>query len=185
MSAGLEIAAIGMRTQQQALDTIAGNIANINTAAFKRSELRFSELVAVSPEGARTDDAAFSEDGISSVSLVTRPMVEKQGQLQATGNALDLAINGNGFIELMGPAGQVLLWRGGTLQIQDDGTLATSAGYPLKTSLTIPHDVANLVINPDGKVYATLGTNQTQTQIGQIDIVGLPDSAAIQRMDGG
>jgi len=177
MSAGMEIAAIGLRAQQQALDTIASNVTNINTPTYKRSDLRFSELLVASP--------AAGGDGLAAVSLVTRPSVNQQGTLQATGNALDLAINGNGFIELMGSAGRTMLWRGGTLQIQEDGTLATSSGYQLKTAVTVPKGASNLTINPDGKVYATVGGISMPTQIGQINLVDVPGSAIVQRMDGG
>lgn len=177
MSAGLEVAAIGLRTQQQALDAIAGNIANVNTVAYKRSNLNFADLVAVPADG--------DNDAVSSVSLITRPMVDQQGQIQSTGNALDVAINGNGFVELMGASGNTLLWRGGTLQVEEDGTLATANGYPLKTSITVPRGASSLTINPDGKVYATLGSATTATQLGQIELVDVPDSVQIQRLDAG
>ncbi|MDR3438096.1 flagellar hook basal-body protein [Telmatospirillum sp.] len=177
MSAGMEIAAIGLRAQQQALDSIAGNVTNINTPTYKRSDLRFSELLVTPSSG--------GNDGISAVSVSTRPAVDQQGQLQATGNSLDLAINGNGFIELMGSGGRTMLWRGGTLQVQDDGTLATSSGYQLKASVTVPKGASNLTINPDGKVYATSSGSAAPTQIGQINLVDMSGSAAIQRLDGG
>jgi len=185
MSAGLEIAAVGMRTQQQALDALAGNITNVNTPTYKRSDLRFSELVAVPATGSRDNYAWTGQDGISSVGLTTRPMVEQQGQLQLTGSANDLAISGNGFIELMGSSGQTLLWRGGTLQVQEDGTLATSNGYALKSSINVPHDASNLTINPDGKVYVTFPGSQNASQIGQIDLVSVTDTTLIERRDGG
>jgi flagellar basal-body rod protein FlgG len=177
MSAGMEIGAIGMRVQQQALDSIAGNVTNINTPTYKRSALRFSELLVTPP--------IAGSDGISAVDLSTQPMVDQQGQLQVTGNSLDLAINGTGFIELMGSGGRTMLWRGGTLQVQEDGTLATSSGYQLKSTVTVPKGATNLTINPDGKVYATLTGSATATQIGQINLVDVPASASIERMDGG
>lgn len=183
MSAGLDIAAIGMRTEQQALDAIAANISNVNTPTYKRSDLRFSELVAAAPSG--NGDSAAGSDAISTVSLTTRPMVDQQGQLQTTSNALDVAINGSGFIELMGSDGQTLLWRGGTLQIQEDGTLATSSGYALKAAISVPRGASNLTVNPDGKVYVTEAGGQAPVQIGQIDLVGVPDASAIERRDGG
>ena len=177
MSAGMDIAAIGLRAQQQALDSIAANVTNINTPTYKRSSLRFSELLVSPPSTAN--------DGLSAVSLSTSPAVNVQGQLQVTGNALDLAINGNGFIELMGSAGRTLLWRGGTLQVQEDGTLATSSGYALKTTVSVPKGSTSLTINPNGQVLATLSGAAAPTQIGQINLVDVPDSTSVQRMDGG
>ena len=177
MSAGLEIAAIGMRVQQQALDTIAGNVTNLNTPTYKRSRLSFSELL-VSPS---TPDS----DGLSAVQVATTPAVDQQGTLQATGNVLDVAINGSGFIELMGSAGRTLLWRGGTLQVQEDGTLATASGYPLKAAVSIPKGASSLAINPDGKVYAAVSANAAPVQVGQINLVDVPASADIRRLDGG
>lgn len=186
MSGALEIAAVGMQAQQRALDTIANNISNINTPTFKRSELRFSELVG---SGMPTDPLAQAQfvqrDALAGVEWQARPMVDRQGQLEATGNPRDLAIDGVGFIELLGPAGRTLLWRGGTLRVLDDGTLAASTGYALKAGINVPSEASGLRIDRTGKVFATLTAAQGETEIGQINLVKAAESAQLERMDGG
>lgn len=191
MSSALEVAAIGMQAQQRALDTIANNISNVNTTAFKRSELRFSELVggATTSNGAAADVAlplnAARGDGLAGVGWQALPMIDRQGQLQATGNARDLAIDGAGFIELLGPSGRMLLWRGGSLKVLDDGSLASSGGYVLKAGINLPAEATALRIAGDGKVFAVLPESQGETEIGQIRLVKPSDMAGLERLDGG
>jgi flagellar basal-body rod protein FlgG len=92
---------VGLRAQQRALETIAGNISNINTPAFKRSNLRFSELVAAPPADAAGAGSGANFASIAGVGAWAQPMVNQQGALQSTGDGLDLAIDGKGFIELV------------------------------------------------------------------------------------
>jgi flagellar basal-body rod protein FlgG len=186
VSGALEIAAVGMQAQQRALDTIANNISNINTPAFKRSELRFSELVGSGAGAGPVAQAnAVQSDALAGVEWQTRPLVDRQGQLEVTGNPRDLAIDGVGFIELLGPAGRTLLWRGGTLKVLDDGALASSAGYALKAGINVPSEAAGLRIDGTGKVFATLPAPQGEMEIGQINLVKASDSAQLERLDGG
>lgn len=183
MSSALEISAVGLRAQQQALDTIASNVANMNTPAYKRSELRFSELVA----GPQVDRSAnpTASDPIAGVSQSSMMMLDKQGQLQTTGNPLDLAIDGGGFLELMGPAGKTLLWRGGTLKVTDNGALATSSGIPLKAGISVPSDATAIRIDRQGKVFATTADNGGESEIGEIALVRISDPQQVERLDGG
>lgn len=182
MSSAIEIAAIGLAAQQRAVDAIASNISNVSTPAYKRSEVRFSTLVAASAE--RNSQTA-DEDPVAGVGSWSQPILEVQGQLQVTENPLDLAIDGTGFIELMGPAGTTLLWRGGALRVLEDGTLASAAGIPLKASISVPADATALRIERDGKVYATSGGSASESEIGALNLVKAPQSDGIQRLDGG
>jgi flagellar basal-body rod protein FlgG len=185
MSGAMEIAAVGLRAQQRALETIAGNISNVNTPAFKRSNLRFAELIAapaIENDG-RIAASVFSP--IAGVGQWAQPMINQQGQLESSGDSLDIALDGNGFIELMGPAGRTLLWRGGALRVLDDGLLATSAGLALKAGVTIPSDASGIRIDRDGKVYAVLGDNQAESEVGRISLVKLEEGTPVERLDGG
>ncbi len=186
MSGALEIAAVGMQAQQRSLDTIANNISNINTPTFKRSELRFSELVGSGSADAEAFPADLARrDAAAGVEWRAWPVVDRQGPIEPTGNARDLAIDGLGFIELMGPAGRILLWRGGSLRVLEDGTLATSGGYALKAGINLPAEATGFRIDRDGKVYASLPEPQGETQIGQINLVKTADFAQLERLDGG
>jgi len=184
MNGAFHIAAIGLGAQQRALDTIANNISNVNTPAFKRSGVRFSEMLATraDPAAVRTDlDPAVSPAGVMADTLF---MLDEAGKLEATGRPYDVAIDGHGFIEVMGPGGETLLWRGGGLKVGEDGLLATAKGLPLKAAITVPDDATTIEIGSDGVVRAKVGEADA-VEIGQIMLVKADDSAALQRLDGG
>lgn len=186
MSGALEIAAVGLRVQQRALETVANNISNVNTPAFKRNRTEFSEIV-VSRLVDGTDgggDVGFS-DQLSGVQAHVVPDFLQQGELRSTGQSLDLAIDGAGFIELMGPEGRALYWRGGRLRIMEDGSLANSDGLPLKAAVSIPTDAINLAVMPDGTVTATVADGAERVEVGQIHLVHLAAEGDLQRLSGG
>lgn len=181
MSGALEIAMIGMRAEQRALETLAANISNINTPAFKRVDIRFAELVGASQTGPQ----AASSGSVVGVTPWSIASLETQGQVEATGNPLDLAVDGNGFIELLGPGGKTLLWRGGTLRVMEDGSLATAAGFALKAGITVPEEATALRIDRDGKVYATEAGRDGEALLGELGLTRVIDPGAIERLDGG
>jgi flagellar basal-body rod protein FlgG len=170
MNGAFYIGAVGLDAQQRALDVVANNIANINTTAFKRSTVRFTELLAPARD---SEDAPLlvksAAQALSGVALAAIPHVWAEGPLQATGSPLDLAVNGDGFLELLGPAGHTLLWRGGTLSVNNDGELATSDGTALAAAISVPQGASALTIAADGSVTAQV--NGSTQQLGQIDLV--------------
>jgi flagellar basal-body rod protein FlgG len=185
MNGAFHIGAIGLEAQQRALDTLANNISNINTPAFKRSSVRFSEILATqaNPGAVRADLGAslVTAAGVRSDAMF---LLDEQGRLQSTGRAMDVAVDGAGFIELMGPSGQALLWRGGTLEVGDDGLLASAAGLPLRAAIAVPTDATAIEIGSDGVVRARIGEAEA-IEIGQIMLVRVEDPAAVERLDGG
>src|SRR5438309_11053416 len=110
MNGTFYIGATGLEAQQRALEVVANNIANINTPGFKRSEVRFSELVGAPPAPAGGDDAARASVAavggtLAGVSSAGAPRNLAQGGIKQTGHALDIAVDGAGFLELGGPWG--------------------------------------------------------------------------------
>lgn len=184
MSDAFYVGAVGLQTQQRALDGIANNIANVNTPAFKRSQLRFADVVAtrLDPEAAA---AQLTPEALAGVALDSQFMINEQGEIERTGQAMDLAIEGAGFIELMGPGGQTLLWRGGGLRVNDDGLLATAKGMALRAGITVPTDASAIQIGADGVVRATLPDSADPVELGQIGLVRFEDPSAVERLDGG
>lgn len=184
MSGAFHVAAIGLDAQQRALEVIANNIANVNTPAFRGSGVRFSELVAPGGDvGAVRADLGESPDlpaGVRADPVLT----DRQGPLEATGDRLDLAIDGIGFIEAMGPTGQMLLWRGGRLKVGPDGLLSTESGLALKAAITVPLDSHGVTIGSDGLVTAT-GADGEPIELGRIMLVRTDDPGALRRVDGG
>ncbi|MFI4973087.1 MAG: flagellar hook-basal body protein [Caulobacterales bacterium] len=185
MNGAFYIGATGLAAEQRALEVIANNIANINTPAFKRAEVRFSELVA---ENGGTSDQPLTTNGLApllGVMVDSSPRLFAQGEITQTGKPLDLAIDGDGFIELMGPGGQAMLWRGGTLQVNSDGYLAGANGLPLKAMISVPTGSSQLSVGSDGKVQALLPGQTSPTEIGQIDLALPKDMTTLQSMNNG
>lgn len=186
MSGAFYIGAVAMNTQQRALDILANNIANMNTTAFKRSQVRFSDVVA---SGTGDDpvaaDLSTAQDALSGVRFDQAFMIDDQGEIETTGHPLDLAIDGAGFIELLGPDGQSYLWRGGTLKVDADGLLSAANGMPLRANIRIPSDAQSLEIGRDGTVRAVMPDSTDPVEIGQIDVVKPEDATALERLDGG
>lgn len=168
MDGAFYIGAIGMDAQQRALQVVANNIANINTVGFKRSTVRFNELTAESLQQGDVTRQARLED-LSGVVISQTPRVWTAGDLRQTGQPMDVAIDGSGFIELLGPSGQSLLWRGGTLKVNSDGFLAAADGSVLRGMISIPEGATDLSINATGVVTATV--DGESRQLGQIELV--------------
>lgn len=186
MSGALQISAIGLEAQQNALDMIANNISNMNTAGFKRSDVRFSEMLASEADaGAPRSGIGRPQEVGAGVRADQAFRINEQGKLEQTSQPMDLAINGAGFIELMGPNGQTYLWRGGTLKTAEDGQLQTASGIPLKAALSVPIDATGIEIAADGVVRAKTGTAGEMVEIGQLMLVKLDDEGAVDRLDGG
>ena len=183
MNGAFYIAATGLRAEQRALDTTANNIANINTLGFKRSEARFSELMAAGD--ASSDRTAQAPDLLSGVSVGAEARVFSQGELRQTGKPMDIAIQGDGFIELLGPQGAGVAWRGGGLKVNDDGFLAASNGMPLKAMISVPKGAQSLTIERDGKVHALVDGETVPTELGQIDILTINDAAGLTPLSDG
>jgi len=170
MNGAFYIGATGLEAQQRALDVVANNIANINTPSYKRSETRFSEMIAPRDAQAGADGATLDAlPSLAGVAVADSQRVFSQGDLKQTGQALDLAIQGQGFIELMGPGGQTMLWRGGGLKVNSDGYLAAANGLVLKAMISVPVDATAITIDSDGKVHAQ--ANGQTVDIGQIGLV--------------
>jgi flagellar basal-body rod protein FlgG len=185
MNGAFYIGALGLDAQQRALDVVANNIANINTTGFKRQVVRFSELVAAVRD--ESDSAVALPDqtaNLSGVTVSATPHVWTQGDLNVTGQPLDLAISGNGFLEMLGPSGRTLLWRGGALKVNEDGYLCAADGTLLKTMISVPQGATNLTISGNGAVSAQVDGSTQSRQLGQLDLVlakdadGLADDGA-------
>ena len=186
MNAAFEVGAAALRADQRALEIHANNVANVNTPAFKRTDARFSEVLSRQVNAA--DGADVSANGLApeggGVRVVPQTTLFSQGSLKPTGNALDLAIDGLGLIELIGASGDPVLWRGGTLRVNEDGLLATSSGLPLRVGIIVPQDAEALTIAPDGVVSVRTATEEA-FEIGQIGLVRTDHEGGLERLDNG
>ncbi|MET0183126.1 MAG: flagellar hook-basal body protein [Caulobacterales bacterium] len=185
MTGAFDIGAVGLVAQKQALDVIANNIANINTPAFKRSDVRFSEVMATRADNANPSARLTQDPALSGVSAQSFLNITGQGQIDRTDNPLDLAIEGEGFIELMGPGGQTLLWRGGVLRVGEDGLLSAGDGLPMRAMIAVPAGASALTVAPDGRVSARVDGADQATEIGRLLLVRPENTNALERLDGG
>lgn len=182
MNAAFEVGAAALRADQRALEIHANNIANVNTPSFKRTDARFAEVLAdnIAAPG-QTPTVQQAGGGIR---VVPFEMLFAQGNLRATGNPLDLAIDGQGFVELIGHGGETVFWRGGTMRVNEDGLLATAGGQALRAGIVVPQDAEALTIARDGVVSVRTSTDE-EIEIGQIGLVRVEHEGALERLDNG
>ncbi len=178
MNAIFQIGATGLHAQQGALEVVAGNITNMNTPGYKRAQARFIDILA-------TPAANETGGGGAAMMMEAIDHVFAQGELRPTGRPLDVAIDGDGFIELMGPDGQIQLWRGGSLKINVDGFLAASNGMQLKAMISIPDGATEMAISRDGVVSAKLPGENDPRELGRLDLVRVRDTDQLQSLGGG
>ncbi|MBN2183258.1 MAG: flagellar basal-body rod protein FlgG [Sedimentisphaerales bacterium] len=176
-------AATGMTAQQTMVDIIANNLANINTTGFKRSQINFQDLlyVEMQAEGTEVASGINSPSGLeigSGVRAASNIKVFSLGELQNTGNPLDIAISGDGFLQVVMPNGDIKYTRDGALQINANGQLVTSNGYSIEPSISIPIDVASISIEKDGGVNIT-DSSGTQSVVGNIQLARFPNPSGL------
>jgi flagellar basal-body rod protein FlgG len=185
MIRALWTAAAGMNAEQLTVDVIANNLANINTAGFKRSRVDFQDLLYQTERVPGTASARNAQvpAGIQ-VGLGSRPgavyKIFSQGTFQQTGNPLDLAIEGDGFFQVQLPDGRIAYTRDGAFKLDNQGRTVTADGFPILPEITIPPDALSISIGQDGTVSVML-PGQTQPQeVGQIQLARFVNPAGLQ-----
>lgn len=166
----------GMSAQNLNMDVIANNLANVSTTGFKKSRADFQDLLyqIMKVPGSPTSADTKSPTGIQ-VGLGVKPAavtkVFTEGDIVQTQNVLDIAIEGQGFFEVLLPDGNTAYTRSGNLKMDGDGRITTSDGYPIQPEITIPEDAREITISQTGVVSAILGSDATSTELGNIDLV--------------
>ncbi len=185
MIRGLWTASTGMQAQQLNIDVIANNLANVNTSGFKKSRPDFQDLMYQTITQAGTTSGVGNEipTGIQ-VGLGTRPVaVQKiftQGNYQETGNDLDIAIEGDGFFQVLQPDGSTSYTRAGAFKLDSTGAIVTSDGYPLQPAITIPSDTTSITITEDGTVSVLQAGQTASTQVGTIELANFSNPAGLK-----
>ncbi len=176
-------AATGMTAQQMMVDVIANNLANINTTGFKRSQIDFQDLVYVKMRESGTEVASGinSPGGLeigSGVRSASTIKVFTAGEFQNTGRKLDIAIRGDGFLQVTLPNGDLRYTRDGALQTNANGQIVTTTGYPIEPAITVPTDAVSIDIGKDGGVNVTDAAG-TSSVVGTIQMVRFPNSSGL------
>lgn len=166
-------AATGMTAQQTMVDVIANNLANVNTTGFKRSQIDFKDLLYTQMivAGAEVAAGVNSPGGVevgNGVRVAGTIKVFQLGELENTGNPLNIAIQGDGFLQVTLPDGTIQYTRDGGLQLNANGQLVTAGGYALEPAITIPADSEKIEIGPDGIVNSFTATGRSV--VGSIEL---------------
>lgn len=173
MIRALYTASTGMKAQETNIDVISNNLANVNTTGFKKSQAHFQDLMYqyLLEPGAPTSQNTSSPSGIQVGLGVKTSSVQKvfqQGDLTSTGNQLDVAIEGDGFLEVLLPDGTSGYTRAGNLQRNEAGLIVTPEGYSLNPAITVPQDALSITIAQDGTVSVRLPGQDDIVQQGQM-----------------
>lgn len=175
MNRSLWIAKSGMEGQQFKLDTIANNLANVATNGYKRGGVVFEDLMydSLRQAGAASSDQTQLPTGLqvglgARVSASTRNF--SQGNLQQTGNNLDMAIKGQGFFQVQLPDGSTAYTRDGSFQLDATGKIVTANGHVLEPGITVPANAQSVTVAADGTVSVTLPSQATPQNVGQLQL---------------
>jgi len=181
----LWVAKTGLDAQQTRISVISNNLANVNTAGFKRGRAVFEDLLYqnVTQAGGATSQNTESPTGLSvgtGVRVVATEKTFTQGAALPTGNPLDVLVQGRGFIQVLQPDGSLAYSRDGSFKIDSEGRLVTSSGYEIQPSITIPGDAQSVTIGLDGTVQAQLAGQTSPTSLGTIQLADFINPAGLQ-----
>ena len=175
MFRSLYIAATGMEAQKLNIDVISNNLANVNTAGFKKSRADFQDLMyqTIRTPGTSSGEGTQVPSGIQ-VGLGVKPVavqkIFQQGDFVASGNPLDLVIEGDGLFQIQKPDGTIAYSRSGAFKLDSEGRIVNSDGYPLDPGITVPANTTSITIGSDGKVSVMQAGSSAATEVGQIEL---------------
>ncbi|MBE0535202.1 MAG: flagellar basal-body rod protein FlgG [Phycisphaerae bacterium] len=180
-------AATGMDAQQTMVDSIANNLANINTNGFKRSNVNFQDLLYLKlrEAGREVSSGVTAPAGLeigSGVRMASTNKIFTIGELQSTGNDYDLAIQGDGFFQVQMPNGDLRYTRDGAFMKDANGRLVTAGGHVVSPAVTIPQDATTVDVALDGTVSVETSTgNQV---VGTIELYRFANAAGLSSEGG-
>jgi flagellar basal-body rod protein FlgG len=185
MDASMWIAKTGLDAQQTRMSVIANNLANVNTTAFKRDRASFEDMLYqnLRQPGAQVGANAQAPTGLmlgTGVRIVSTEKTHTQGSLVSTKNALDLAIQGEGFFQITQADGTTAYSRDGGFKLSSTGQLVTANGAALQPAITIPANVASITVGQDGSVSVETAAGGGSQVLGQIQIARFLNSAGLQ-----
>jgi flagellar basal-body rod protein FlgG len=181
----LSIAATGMAAQQTNVETIANNLANMNTTGFKQQRAEFQDLLYqnIQTPGAQTSDqGTYAPNGIqigAGVRTAAIYRVTTQGDLQSTSNPYDVAIQGSGYFRIQQADGTDAYTRSGNFSLSPQGQLITQDGLVVQPGIAIPQNTLSVQINAQGQVNATVAGNNTPQTVGQLELTRFPNEAGL------
>lgn len=185
MIRSLWIARTGLDAQQTQLDVISNNLANVSTNGFKRGRAVFEDLLyqTLRQPGAQSSQQTQIPSGLqlgTGARPVSTARIFTQGNLQKTDNSLDVAVQGNGFFQVLLPDGTTAYTRDGSFQKDNQGQIVTADGYPVQPNITIPSNALTVSIGTDGTVSITQSGSAATTQIGSVQLATFINPGGLQ-----
>lgn len=185
MIRSLWISKTGIDAQQTNIDVVSNNLANVSTNGFKRSRAVFEDLLYqnLRQPGAQSSQLTMVPTGFqlgTGVHPVGTERIHTQGNLEKVDNPMSVAINGNGFFQVLKPDGSTAYTRDGTFQLDNQGQLVTISGYAVQPSITIPASALSVTIGSDGTVSVMQAGSSTPTQVGSLQLANFVNPGGLQ-----
>ncbi len=184
MIRALWTSATGMQAQALNLDVISNNLANVNTAGFKKSRAEFQDLLyeTIKPAGTSSSQNSQVPTGIQ-IGHGARPStvlkIFTQGDMENTNNELDLAIEGDGFFKIIQANGETAYTRDGAFKLDRDGRMVNSDGFALEPEITVPTDAVSIAVGMDGTVSVLQAGDSTPSEVGTIELARFVNPAGL------
>jgi len=187
MMRALDTATTGLIGQQLNMDVVANNLANVNTHGFKKARAEFQELLYQTLQVAGTQTELGTQEPVSlQVGLGVKPAATEriftQGALEATENPLDMAIEGEGFFQVVQENGEIAYTRSGVFNRDASGNVVTTDGLPIEPAISIPDDTTTITISKSGIVSVMTGGSATPTQVGQVQLARFANPAGLNSL---
>ena len=185
MFSSLWVAKTGLDAQQTRMDVISNNLANANTTGYKSARASFQDLVYqnLRQPGGQTTEQTQAPSGLmlgTGVRVVGSEKLFTQGNIEQTGNALDVAIQGRGFLQVTMPDGTIAYTRDGSLHQDENGQIVTANGYSIDPPISIPANAQSITIGSDGTVSVSLAGQAATQQIGTVQLADFINPAGLQ-----
>lgn len=189
MHAALYISKTGLSAQDTRLAALSNNLANVATNGFKKDRVVFEDLLyqIQRQPGASSTQNTELPSGLqvgTGVRVVGTQKLFNQGALQTTGEALDLAVNGRGFFEILMPDGTSAYTRDGQFHMSADGEIVTASGHLLNPGINVPQNAQSITIGSDGVVTARLVGQTESVNIGNLNLSDFINPAGLQAIGG-
>ena len=184
-SSAMHVATTGLNAQQLRMQIIANNLANVNTNGFKRDRANFESLLyqVMRSGGAQTSDGTMltsSSTVGTGVRLVSTDKLYTQGNLVSTENSMDMAIDGQGFFQVLLPDGRMGYTRNGAFSRDANGTLTTASGYVVQPEIQIPDGVTEINVGANGVISVLAGGESTPQEVGQLTLADFTNARGLQ-----
>jgi flagellar basal-body rod protein FlgG len=181
----LNVARTGLEAQDARMRVIANNLANVGTTGFKRDRANFATLAYQDSRvaGQRSSGETAYATGLNlgtGVAVQSTSQIVTQGSLNTTGNALDLALDGDGYFQVEMPGGQLGYTRAGNFTRSADGQLVTQQGYPVQPAITVPEGAGAIAVSPDGIVSAIIAGDAAPAELGQLQVASFSNPGGLR-----